>query len=459
MTECPIPPKGGSKVYSFMATQYGTSWYHSHFSAQYGNGVVGTIQINGPASLPYDVDLGVFPITDYYYQTADDLVEFTKNNGAPASDNILINGTNVHPTTGVGKYANVTLTPGKRHRLRIINTSVENHFQVSLVNHSMTVIAADMVPVNAYTTDTLFLGVGQRYDVTIDASKAVGNYWFNVTLPPNGFCGTSNNQFPAAVFHYAGASGGLPTARGTPPVDTLCYDNIDLVPVVSRTASPGNFNPSPNNSLPVHLDTTGSPLFVWQINGSSINVDWNKPVLQYVIENNTSYPPSENIVSVPSNNQWSYWLIENDVDAVFSLPHPFHLHGHDFLVLGRSPVASPAFPQTRYKFDPATDLALLKGNNPVRRDVAMLPAKGWLLIAFKTDNPGAWLMHCHIAWHVSGGLSVDFLEGVSTLRNNLPPADKAAFADNCNKWRAYFPAQDPFPKIDSGIKRDEGYLY
>lgn len=31
--------------------------YHSHFSSQYANGVVGTIQINGPASLPYDEDL------------------------------------------------------------------------------------------------------------------------------------------------------------------------------------------------------------------------------------------------------------------------------------------------------------------------------------------------------------------------------------------------------------------
>ncbi|KAB5559524.1 benzenediol:oxygen oxidoreductase [Coniochaeta sp. 2T2.1] len=451
VTECPIPPKGGSKVYSFIAAQYGTSWYHSHFSAQYANGVVGSIQIEGPASLPYDIDLGVFPITDYYYRTADDLVEFTKNNGAPPSDNVLINGTNVHPVTGAGKYANVTLTPGKRHRLRLINPSVENHFQVSLVNHSMTVIAADLVPVNAYTTNTLFLGVGQRYDVTIDASKPIGNYWFNVTLPPNGFCGTSNHPAPAAIFHYAGAPGGLPTNPGTPPVDTLCYDNTDLVPVVSRTAAPGNFNPNPNNSLPVHLDTTGSPLFVWQINGSSINVNWNKPVLQYVIEGNTSYPPSENIISVPSNNQYSYWLIENDLDAAFSLPHPFHLHGHDFLILGRSPVASPVPPQTRYKFNPATDLSLLRGSNPTRRDVTMLPAKGWLLIAFRTDNPGAWLMHCHIAWHVSGGLSVDFLEGVSTLRNNLPAADKAAFADNCNKWRAYFPSMDPFPKSDSGI--------
>lgn len=102
-------------------------------------------------------------------------------------------------------------------------------------------------------------------------------------------------------------------------------------------------------------------------------------------------------------------------------------------------------------FDPATDLGRLKGSNPVRRDVTMLPAKGWLVIAFKLDNPGAWLMHCHIAWHVSGGLSVDFLERVSDYRNAMSPADKAAFNSNCAAWRAYFPSQDPFPKIDSGI--------
>jgi hypothetical protein len=86
----------------------------------------------------------------------------------------------------------------------------------------------------------------------------------------------------------------------------------------------------------------------------------------------------------------------------------------------------------------------------VRRDVAMLPAKGWLLIAFKTNNPGVWLMHCHIAWHVSHGLSVDFLERVNDFRNGLSQADKNGFNQNCNAWRTWW-ATAPFPKIDSGL--------
>lgn len=92
----------------------------------------------------------------------------------------------------------------------------------------------------------------------------------------------------------------------------------------------------------------------------------------------------------------------------------------------------------------------LNGGNPTRRDVTMLPAKGWVVIAFKTDNPGAWLMHCHIAWHVSGGLSVDFLERVSEFKAGITAADKAIFNNNCNAWRTYAPTNQ-WSQIDSGI--------
>jgi hypothetical protein len=63
-----------------------------------------------------------------------------------------------------------------------------------------------------------------------------------------------------------------------------------------------------------------------------------------------------------------------------------HLHGHDFYLLGHGPGIFN---------DPTT----LQYTNPPRKDVAMLPAAGWLVIGFLTDNPGAWLMHCHIVSH------------------------------------------------------------
>ena len=66
VTECPIAD-GETRTYKFKATQFGTSWYHSHYSVQYGDGVVGGIQINGPATANYDLDLGIIPFTDWFY--------------------------------------------------------------------------------------------------------------------------------------------------------------------------------------------------------------------------------------------------------------------------------------------------------------------------------------------------------------------------------------------------------
>lgn len=88
----------------------------------------------------------------------------------------------------------------------------------------------------------------------------------------------------------------------------------------------------------------------------------------------------------------------------------------------------------------------------MRRDVAMLPPLGWMLIAFKIDNPGAWLMHCHIAWHISGGLGVTFLEDPTTFAQQVSCSDKKAFRDNCVAWNTYYPSGDTFRQQDSGLR-------
>ena len=36
-------------------------------------------------------------------------------------------------------------------------------------------------------------------------------------------------------------------------------------------------------------------------------------------------------------------------------------------------------------------------SNPVRRDTVTVAAVGLTSIRFRVDNPGAWLLHCHIA--------------------------------------------------------------
>lgn len=42
VTQCPIAP-GDHFEYVWSAIQYGSSWYHSHYSVQYADGVAGPI--------------------------------------------------------------------------------------------------------------------------------------------------------------------------------------------------------------------------------------------------------------------------------------------------------------------------------------------------------------------------------------------------------------------------------
>ncbi|KAK1986185.1 multicopper oxidase [Colletotrichum cereale] len=434
VTECPIPP-GQSRTYSFQLTQYGTSWYHSHFSAQYGNGVVGSIQINGPASADYDIDLGPYAITDWYYETADRLerqAELVSNGAPPASDNILFNGKNINPLGAGGQYQKTRLTPGKKHRLRLINTSSDNTFTVSLVGHNFTVIATDLVPVKPVVKDSLFMTVGQRYDVIIEADKAIENYWFNATVGGGGLCGETRNPYPASVFFYDGAPDRLPVDKGTPPANLGCADTTGFTPVLPRTAPKAEFDLE-KQILDVNLaqpTIDGNKVFRWTVNGNDIDVQWDKPTLEYIAEGNSSWPKRANIIEIPEAAAWTWWVIQNE----FDLPHPIHLHGHDFLLLG---TGDGQF----------TSSETLQFENPIRRDVAQLPANGWMVIAFTTDNPGAWLMHCHIAWHVSMGLSVQFLERKDEIAQTL---DLKSLAPTCDAWRKYYPTAQ-WPKHDSGL--------
>lgn len=93
--QCPIAP-GKSYTYSFKAELYGTSWYHSHYSAQYSGGAIGPIVVYGPTNKPYDIDIGPVVLSDWYHTNYNTLVQKTL---APAtapvkSDNNLINGKN-----------------------------------------------------------------------------------------------------------------------------------------------------------------------------------------------------------------------------------------------------------------------------------------------------------------------------------------------------------------------------
>lgn len=115
--------------------------------------------------------------------------------------------------------------------------------------------------------------------------------------------------------------------------------------------------------------------------------------------------------------------------------------------MGRSPPVDGPFTAPMRNFNPPTDTASLNFTNPTRRDTTMLPAKGWLVLAFRSDNPGAWLFHCHIAWHASQGFGMQFVERVEDIPGSTDLDD---IVPNCQAWETYYDTTE-CPQYDSGI--------
>jgi FtsP/CotA-like multicopper oxidase with cupredoxin domain len=397
------------------------------------------MKINGPASANYDEDLGTYPISDWYHTTVFQNALYSQLSGgsSPIADNGLINGHMVAPEgfPAGGKYSKTTLVKGKKYRLRLINTSVDNHFRVSLDGHQFEVISSDFVPITPYTTTWLFLAIGQRYDVIITAGEAVDNYWFRAAVQIACSATNNNNGAIQSIFHYEGAPDTNPTSEAT-EFDDSCQDEKTLVPIVTKAVPTTGFADDVKSlvaDLSGGVNSHGDYIVHWRINGVPIEIDWDVPTLQYVADGNTSYPTELNVIQAPNKDQWYYWIIQG-TDVPNS--HPIHLHGHDFSVLGSGGGT----------FDPST-LDGLNFVNPARRDVVMMPQAGWVAIAFEADNPGAWLMHCHIAWHVAQGVAVQFVEQESAIKGAV---DLSVLTDTCDAWGEY-QTKMAYPMDDSGL--------
>ncbi len=73
------------------------------------------------------------------------------------------------PCTDDAPLAKFTFQKGKLHRLRLINAGAAGQQVFSIDEHEMTVIANDYVPIEPYTTKTVFLGVSVAFLLNDDA--------------------------------------------------------------------------------------------------------------------------------------------------------------------------------------------------------------------------------------------------------------------------------------------------
>ncbi|KAI1334356.1 Cupredoxin [Xylariaceae sp. FL0016] len=444
VTECPIPP-GESTTYRFHATQYGTSWYHSHFSLQLAEGLLGPIVIHGPATADYDVDVGPVVLQDWFHGSAFDIWEESQRVLAliqPVAENGLINGMNVYDCSdnemscvGTGQRFETSFEPGKKYLFRVIGAQTDGYMKFAIDNHKLNVIASDFVPIQPYETDAVILSSGQRYDVVVEANQNISAYWIRAIYQTA--CNFNDNDSKDNILGVARYDGTNttedPTTTVSDSVTNSCGDEPYgvLVPYVAHQVGDSDVQESINLQWYYEVNL----VFHWTLRSKTLIVNWSDPTVLDIYNNETSFPDDSNVVTVDDSDQWVYWIVQ-DLTIVDAF-HPMHLHGHDFYILA----------QGEGLFIPG--LVSLNTDNPPRRDTASLYGNGYMVIAFKMDNPGSWLFHCHIAWHASQGLALQLVERTTDIPAQLDGLVEV-MEETCSTWDSWYETSE-HQQDDSGI--------
>ncbi|KAF2006452.1 multicopper oxidase [Amniculicola lignicola CBS 123094] len=477
VTQCPTA-ENDSFTYKFRLTQYGHSWYHSHYSSQYGDGIAAPLLIHGPSSEDWEFEAEPIVVSDWLHESA--FKEFGKEYhgpGLPAADSILINGQGkfYDQATGVAapggnfyKYPQ-KFEAGKRYLIRITNGSSGLHFHFSIDHHTLRVISTDFVPITPYDTNSLSVAIGQRYTVIVEAKPSApsnGKFWMRTEFA-GGLCNTAlrgvstsnRDQQRTGIISY------VDTPEDTLPESTrfaatiACADEpyAKIKPKVEWNFGADKIqNDYQKNTYEAGLENVRRRMKAthWAISDMPMWLDMSKPTILQTKNDSSAWDPEYAIVNYNYINGDEYVIMVVTAGSLdqtvnrFSSWHPIHLHGHDFVVLA----------QGTTKYSRTESPKTFNFNNPPRRDVVMLPAGGYIAIAFKPDNPGVWLLHCHIAWHAGSGLALQVMERQSEIETSLGTGALDPIREGCKKWDAWtqlpgkFNPKDPeHGQEDSGI--------
>ncbi|AEO62602.1 uncharacterized protein THITE_2040998, partial [Thermothielavioides terrestris NRRL 8126] len=363
----------------------------------------------------------------------------------PWSDNSLINGKNNYncsmaPANSTcheqACLAHFRFRPGKKHRLRLMNTGAAALVHFSIDGHKMEVIANDFEPLVPYAADFVTLGVGQRTDVLVTAdADPRATYWMRSTISLN--CSVAHTTVGRAIVSYEGSRTISAAAAAADAKSFLCR-NDDLARTVPFFPQPADPHPDTVETYTIDLLTNATGNHVWTINNRTQYTDYNNPVLLQAYAQNFTFPtPPPPGTTAGDPNVYNFGrnrTVRVVLNTVYQSAHPMHLHGHAFQVLAEGP-------------GPWDGRTVVNPANPLRRDRHMQRRFGHLVLQFAADNPGVWSLHCHIAWHASMGFTIVLLEQPAELARTQVPF---VMRETCEGWDRWSKTH-VVDQIDAGI--------
>ena len=357
LTQPPIRP-GDKFTYEFTPPDAGTFWYHPHADSlrQLGRGLAGVLIVEEPQPVPVDRDI-VWALTDWRL-TEDAQIASGFGNAMDAAMAGRVGNT---VTLNGALSENVSVRAGERVRLRLVNCALARIMALRFEGHRPVIIAIDGQPCEPHEPEggRLVLGPAMRIDVMLDMVGEPGTRY------------RATDDFYTDLSYW---------------VTHLAYE--DKTPIRSRSSEsrlvlPRNPLPEPDLAVAEHhelklqggmmgggmMTGTGGMMGMshgasWAINGTSMTGDGHAgmpPLLTLKIG-------KSHVLTMRNETAW--W-------------HPMHLHGYSFRVLSRN-------------------------GHPVQyrqwADTVLVPPKEAVDVAFVADNPGDWMLHCHVVDHQMSGL-------------------------------------------------------
>jgi FtsP/CotA-like multicopper oxidase with cupredoxin domain len=365
LTQAPIAP-GESFDYHFAPPDAGTFWYHTHFlsSEQLARGLYGVLVVEERE--PVEIDRDLMLVVDDWRLMDDGAVEPSFGN---FHDAMMAGRLGQYITLNSQDTLNVPVKTNERLRLRIVNTANARIFQLRIARHVARVMAVDgqPCPPEIAPNGLLRLAPGNRVDLFLDA-----------TLEPG-------SRAPILVDDLRG---------GELELGALVYD--PGAPV--RPAPLGEPKSLPANPLPQKLDFANALRLDVPLDGGGMSMMMGRMMSRgggafagYGIA------PQERIwalagVASTGHDGPPMFRVERGRTVVLNFvnrgafSHAMHVHGHHFRHLNRSD----------------------DGFAPYWLDTVIVDVDRAERIAFVADNPGKWMLHCHMIEHMAAGMAAWF---------------------------------------------------
>ncbi|WP_233256289.1 multicopper oxidase family protein [Falsiroseomonas bella] len=363
LTQPPIAP-GASFTYAFRCEDAGTFWYHPHANSpeQLGRGLSGALIVEEAEDAAPPVDRDVTWLLSDFRVGPDAAIraDFGEVRDI-AHAGRLGNAVTINGRVPQGGFA---VWAGERIRLRLINAANARIFALAFEDHAPLVIALDGHPVAPHAPEggRVLLGPGMRADLILDMTGAPGErFAINDSFFPRG-------GYRLTELAYAEA----PPLRATPqPAPAMLPPNPLAEPVLDAQAlrveiafgggMMGGLAEATLDGERLGMRELLRRGMAWAVNGVVMAGHAHKPLF-------TLARGQSCIVTLRNATAW--W-------------HPIHLHGHAFRVLARN-----GAPTAHREW----------------RDTLLMAPREEVRIAFVGDNPGDWMLHCHVLEHHVGGM-------------------------------------------------------